>query len=408
MKMSIFKRGNVYWYHFLFNGEHIQKSTKQGNPRTARQMEAAHRTALAKGEVGLIEPKRSPMFAELAKRFTAHCETRHENKPQTVKFYAEKLTKLTRYNGIGDARIDRIDEGVIEGYVVARRASVSAATVNRELATLRRMLRLAHEWRELSRVPKIRLLSGERIRDFVLSPKQEEIYLSACGQPLHDIAVLMVETGLRIGEVLNLEWQDVTLKPLYGSRFGFIRIREGKSKSARRVIPLTDRCSGILQIRLESRNARKVLAGADQGSAKPRNQDAAAKSPLVFSNRIGERYVSTSINHLHRKAFAPEQNGKRRQLFPGEFVLHTLRHTMLTRLGESGVDAFTIMKIAGHSSIVVSQRYVHPTPEAVERAFESLQRANKRVQANAKTAEAAMQAPATVPATSDVAVSVSN
>jgi len=37
------------------------------------------------------------------------------------------------------------------------------------------------------------------------------------------------------------------------------------------------------------------------------------------------------------------------------------------------VDAFTIMRIAGHSSIVVSQRYIHPTPEAVERAFERLQ-----------------------------------
>jgi hypothetical protein len=46
---------------------------------------------------------------------------------------------------------------------------------------------------------------------------------------------------------------------------------------------------------------------------------------------------------------------------------------MLTRLGESGVDAFTIMRIAGHSSITVSQRYVHPSPEAVERAFERLQ-----------------------------------
>jgi hypothetical protein len=46
---------------------------------------------------------------------------------------------------------------------------------------------------------------------------------------------------------------------------------------------------------------------------------------------------------------------------------------MLTRLGESGVDAFTITRIAGHSSIVVSQRYIHPTPEAFERAFERLQ-----------------------------------
>jgi hypothetical protein len=38
-----------------------------------------------------------------------------------------------------------------------------------------------------------------------------------------------------------------------------------------------------------------------------------------------------------------------------------------------GVDAFTIMKIAGHSSITISQRYVHPSPESVERAFEKLE-----------------------------------
>jgi hypothetical protein len=46
---------------------------------------------------------------------------------------------------------------------------------------------------------------------------------------------------------------------------------------------------------------------------------------------------------------------------------------MLTRLGEAGVDAFTIMRIAGHSSITVSQRFVHPGAEAVERALERLQ-----------------------------------
>jgi hypothetical protein len=49
---------------------------------------------------------------------------------------------------------------------------------------------------------------------------------------------------------------------------------------------------------------------------------------------------------------------------------------MLTRLGEAGVDAFTIMRIAGHSSITVSQRYVHPSPAALERAFEKLENLN--------------------------------
>lgn len=320
------------------------------NPRTARQIEAAKRTALAKGEVGIEERKSAPMFANLAQRFLDHVETRHENKPQTVEFYAAKLSRLQEYQPIASARIDRIDEGVIEGYVVARRASVGPATVNRELATLRRMLRLAHEWREIQRIPRIRLLSGERVRDFVLSRAQEKIYLGACPQPLNDIAILMLETGLRIGEALHLEWADIILAPVNGARFGFLRVREGKSKNARRVIPLTDRAAAMLQERLKSK-----------------------ASEFVFANREGHPYKGTSINHLHRDTFAPKVEGKRRPIFPGDFVLHSLCHTMLTRLGESGVDAFTIMRIAGHSSIVVSQRYIHPTPEAVERAFERLQ-----------------------------------
>jgi hypothetical protein len=49
---------------------------------------------------------------------------------------------------------------------------------------------------------------------------------------------------------------------------------------------------------------------------------------------------------------------------------------MLTRFGEAGADAFTIMRIAGHSGVTVSQRYVHPTPEGMERAFERLEDLN--------------------------------
>ena len=185
------------------------------------------------------------------------------------------------------------------------------------------MLRLAHEWREIARVPKIRLLSGERIRDFVLSRKQEESYLAICPQPLHGIALLILETGLRIGEALKMEWADVTLQPVNGARFGFLRVREGKSKTARRIIPLTDRASGMLKPRRESQS-----------------------SPYVFASREGTPYLGTSINHLHRNTFAPMVKGKLSPIFPGDFVLHSLRHTMLTRLGESGVDAFTIIRIA--------------------------------------------------------------
>ena len=392
--MSIFKRGSTYWYHFMFNGEHIQKSTKQGNPRTARQIEAAKRTALAKGEVGIEERKAAPMFSVIAKSFLEHVATRHENKPQTVQFYTAKLSRLQEYPPIAGARIDRIDEGVIEGYVVARRASVGPATVNRELATLRRMLRLAYEWKELQRVPRIRLLTGERVRDFVLSRKQEEIYLAACPQPLNDIAVLMLESGLRIGEALHLEWADITLAPVNGARFGFLRVREGKSKNARRIIPLTDRAAAMLRERHEAQEHEY-----DKLKGKGKQPPAIM---FVFANRDGAPYVGTSINHLHRDACAPKIKGKRRAIFPADFVMHSLRHTMLTRLGESGVDAFTIMRIAGHSSIVVSQRYIHPTPEAVERAFERLQ-----LSGDFAVIEPKRLLPATVSATLDGTAAVS-
>ena len=92
--MPIYKRGKKYWYHFWFNGEHVQESTKQGNPRVARQMEAAHRTALAKGEVGIRERKPAPALKDFAQRFIDAIEVRCAEKPATIGFYAEKLSHL--------------------------------------------------------------------------------------------------------------------------------------------------------------------------------------------------------------------------------------------------------------------------------------------------------------------------
>ena len=61
--MSIYKRGGVYWYKFQWKGALVRESTKQGNDKVARQMEAAHRTSLAKGEVGIREKKPVPTLS---------------------------------------------------------------------------------------------------------------------------------------------------------------------------------------------------------------------------------------------------------------------------------------------------------------------------------------------------------
>ena len=65
-------------------------------------------------------------------------------------------------------------------------------------------------------------------------------------------------------------------------------------------------------------------------------------------------------------------------MLPDDCVVHSTRHTFCTRLGESGCDAFTIMRLAGHSSIVISQKYVHPTPALLENAIGRLTELNTK------------------------------
>jgi hypothetical protein len=54
---------------------------------------------------------------------------------------------------------------------------------------------------------------------------------------------------------------------------------------------------------------------------------------------------------------------------PGQQQKRVREMLKFPRLGEAGADAFTIIRLMGHSTVTVSQRYVHPSPEAVELAF---------------------------------------
>ncbi len=352
--MAIYKRGETYWYEFQFNGERIQASAQTTNKDAARTIAAAHRVRLAKGEAGIRERPPVPTLEDFAPRFESAIVTLCAEKPATVSFYKEKLRRLLDDRQLCGARLDTIDEAVIDGYKQrrTRQASrygrpLSPASVNRELATLRRLLRLAQEWKVLDRVPRIRLLRGERNRDFVLSHGAEPKYLEACPQPLKDVAILILEAGVRPGEAVNLQWRDVYLQPAVRAKFGYIAIRSGKSRNAKRNLSLTARAAAMLKAR------------------KP-----ATKSDWVFPGDSPEAAIlGTSIDHQHDDVRTDLK-------LPADFVIHSLRHTMLTRLGEAGADAFTIMKIAGHSSVTVSQRYVHPTPEGMERAFERLENLN--------------------------------
>jgi integrase len=347
--MAVYKQqeSKYWWYKFTWKGQPVRKSTKQTNKRVAEQIEAAHKTALAKGEVGIVEKQAVPSLGEFSERFMQFVSVRCAEKPRTVEFYREKLKRLLEYPALANATLDNIDEALIEDYVQERRKRVAPATVNRQLATLRRALRLAHEWKVIDRLPKIRLLQGERTREFVLSREQEPAYLKAATEPLKDLALLMLDTALRDGEALALKWPDVHMKPAPTAKFGYLQVQKGKSTKARRTLSLTARVRSMLEARFKT-----------------------SSTEFVFAGKAGKPILVTSLDHQHAKV-------RKRLKLPEDFVVHSLRHTMLTRIGLLGVDAFTIMRIAGHSSITISQRYVHPSPESVERAFEKLEVSNQ-------------------------------
>ncbi|HLG95511.1 MAG TPA: tyrosine-type recombinase/integrase [Bryobacteraceae bacterium] len=346
------ERSPFYYYRFMRNGVPVYVNTKQKNKETAQDMENAHRTRLAKGEAGLHTG--APTLKQFEKRFIDFVETRNAAKPRTIQFYKTTYANLLAFPALAGQRLERIDESLIEKYIQHRSGlllgrvdedgKLSIATVNRDVATLRRALRMAQEWKLIARVPKVRLLSGEPTRDYVLERSGEAAYLEACPQPLKDAALLILDTGLRLGEALALTWSDVSLEPTPGKKFGYAQIRQGKTKNARRAVSLTPRVVTMLTQR-----------------------KADAVSHLVFPGESLEApFLPSSLAHQHSRV-------RDKLKLSAGFVVHSLRHTALTRLGEAGADAFTIMRIAGHSSITISQRYVHPSNDAMELAFERLE-----------------------------------
>jgi hypothetical protein len=98
--MAVYTRGNVWWYKFVWNGEPIRASTKHTNKRVAEQIEAARKTQLAKGEVGIEEKKPVPTLEAFAPSFLAQIRTDCATKPAPVSFYERKLRSSASVWGI--------------------------------------------------------------------------------------------------------------------------------------------------------------------------------------------------------------------------------------------------------------------------------------------------------------------
>src|SRR5215831_12331880 len=144
-QVAVYKRGRIWWYKFNWNGEPIRETTKQTNKRTAEQMEATHKTSLAKGEVGLRDRKPAPTLKDFADGdFLPFIEARFENKPNTLDYYRNGLKSLKAHPQLAGCALDSITADKIGGFVAKlRQSGLSVASINRQLEVLRRLLKLA-------------------------------------------------------------------------------------------------------------------------------------------------------------------------------------------------------------------------------------------------------------------------
>jgi integrase len=97
--------------------------------------------------------------------------------------------------------------------------------------------------------------------------------------------------------------------------------------------------------------------------------------------KSGHFEQGSTKNHHDRAVAGLEKARKKNRDLPEikPFEPYSLRHTVLTRLAEAGCDAFTLARIAGHSSILITQRYCHPQADAIERAFAKVAGSQKMV-----------------------------
>jgi integrase len=225
-------------------------SAKPGNDVLARNMESAHRTSLAKGEVGIREKKDSPTLAEfIANRFEPWARATFEKaSPKTwFDWYRVGLRAIGAYKPLASAQLNEITGARVADFAAHRQIrGLQDSTVNSSLRVLRRVLRLAVEWGAVEASPRIKLLSGERHRERVVSIEEEARYLAAAREVLGSIAAVLVDTGMRPEECFRLRWEAMTW---FNGRHGTLLVTHGKTAAARRVLPMTPRVRVILETR---------------------------------------------------------------------------------------------------------------------------------------------------------------
>ncbi len=234
-----------------------------------------------------------------------------------------------------------------------RMKSLRPKTQHNIFTLLITLLKLAIELKWLREAPKVkkpqvRLFSSNYA--FIRS-KEDIHHLLATAMTadieLYDLYSTAIHTGMRLGELAGLQWEDVDLeKRLITVKHSF----DGPTKSGDvRHVPILDPIHPVLLRRSHAR-----------------------RSKLVFPNRTGvmhqpsARVFQEAFQKIVRKSGISASAGGHRLVF------HSLRHTFASHWMMAGGDIFKLQRILGHSALAMTQRYSHLAPDAFKEDFSRL------------------------------------
>lgn len=209
----------------------------------------------------------------------------------------------------------------------------------------------------------------------VLTIRETESFLEKARDTFYyNLFVLALETGLRVGELCALQWQDINFRKrvlyvrhtlCYFSKDGkyVFEMHDTKTNNGRRTIPLTAKAVNVLKWQ-KSQKQKIVL----KGRVAPKEYE-----NLVFVTKNNQPTQQFLINQC-MDLIIRKVNRAGIELQP--FTPHTFRHTFATRAIESGMNPKTLQRILGHGTLQMTMDlYCHVTEDTL---FEEMQKFEKR------------------------------
>jgi integrase len=291
------------------------------NKRLAAKMLAIRQAEIAQGRYHHLVATKSPFLSVWSEEFLStvrdvSTKRRYFSSIQHLKGFFQKarLAEITPRD-IEHFKRQRLNEGV------------RSATVNRDLAVLRRMLKLATQQRLIAETPftGVEFLEERKQRRLphVLTWEEQDRLLAVAPPRIRVFVVLATETGMRTGEMLRLRWADVNLEN------GNIQVKKSKTIAGIRAVPI----SGFLKTELLR---WQDLLGPDF-------------SEWVFPQLSNPRHRLQGA----RKSWA---TALKRSGIP-YFRRYDLRHCFASRLSAAGASPLTVASMLGHNSTGIVPTY---------------------------------------------------